>query len=84
MATYKKVHFYETLAGIKARQLLVEMNADASFKTEAYFSANVDLHPDHRISFVDKHMEYLRAHPSTDPEQYISNLRLMTRIKRKY
>jgi hypothetical protein len=81
MATYKKINFFETLAGIRARQLLAEMVADTSFKTETYYSANVVLHPGNQMSFVDKHMEYLRAHPSTDPEQYISNLRLMTRIK---
>lgn len=82
MARYdKKPHFYDTPAGIEARQVLTAMLADEAFKTEAGYAANIILHPDNQISFVDKHMDYLRLHPATDPKHYLSNLRLMTRIK---
>ena len=82
MPTYKKkAKFDDTPAGIKARQALLDMVSDSEFRTDDYFSANAVLHPGNLMSFVDKHMEYLGAHPSTDPDYYIANLRLMTRIK---
>jgi hypothetical protein len=81
MPTYKKTtNFAESPEGIKAKQILTEMVADKNFITESYYSANASLYPDNLMTFVEKHMEYLRAHPSTDPDYYIANLRLMTRI----
>jgi hypothetical protein len=83
MPTYKKKsNFFETPAGLKARQELSAMVADTGFHTVSYYSANTDRHPDNRMTFVEKHMEYLRAHPSTDPDHYLANLRLMTRTNR--
>jgi hypothetical protein len=30
---------------------------------------------------VDKHLTYLSAHPKVKPQQYMSNLRLQTKIR---
>lgn len=82
MSTYsKKADFFETPEGVRARQILIAMAADAGYTTVSSYSANSELYPDHKIPFVEKHMEYLRAHPATDPEHYLSNLRLMTRLR---
>lgn len=82
MPTYKKKpDFFETDEGIEAKQVLKAMALDATYNTQSSYNSNDTLYPGHQMSFVDKHMSYLRAHPATDPTQYLSNLRLMTRIK---
>lgn len=58
--------------------LMVENNA---YNTQPSFSANTERYPDNRIPFIDKHMNYLMSHKGIDSHQYISNLRLMTRIR---
>ncbi|QQS18155.1 hypothetical protein IPL68_05985 [Candidatus Saccharibacteria bacterium] len=55
------------------------MASDTTYITEAGYSPNSELYPNHVIPFVEKHLEYLRTHPTTDPQHYLSNLRLMTR-----
>ncbi len=83
MATYKKkLDFFATQEGDEFKQTLREMERDNSFITESGYSANAELYPDHSISFVDRHVAYIKAHPSTDPSQYLSNLKLMTRVRR--
>lgn len=61
-------------------KLLVMVN-DMAYNTTSTFSADSDQYPDNLIPFVDKHINYLSAHPSADPYMYIANLRLMTRIR---
>ena len=34
-------------------------------------------YPTNRISFIEQHVRYLRAHKNVNPEQYLSNLKLM-------
>jgi hypothetical protein len=77
----KRVHFKESELGVEIKQALIAMASDTRFNTVSSYSSNTTTYPDHLISFVDKHMEYLENHPTTDPGQYVSNLRLMTRIK---
>jgi hypothetical protein len=82
MPTYKKkVDFFETTEGQEAKKVLRAMVTDAAYNTESSYSANDTLYPDNVIPFVNKHMEYLRNHPATNPRHYIANLRLMTRKK---
>lgn len=82
MATYKrKEDFFTTEVGIEIRNMLQAMNRDESYNTESGYSSNSELYPDHLIPFVEKHMDYIRNHPSTDPHHYLSNLRLMTKIR---
>ncbi len=82
MAIYKrKSDFFETNEGLGILESLRIMARDTTYNTDSSYSANSNLYPDHLIPFVAKHMEYLKNHPSTDPEHYLANLRLMTRIR---
>lgn len=82
MPTYKKKpDFFSSEEGLLAFRVLEAMVGDDKYHTEAGYSANSVLYPNNLIPFVDKHMLYLRNHPSIDPQQYIANLRLMTKIK---
>ena len=64
----------EDLAEIRA--ILLKMQSDSSYITKSAYRANADIWPDHRISFIDTHLAYLKAHPQVNPDHYISNLRL--------
>jgi hypothetical protein len=77
----RKSDFFESAIGVATRQTLIEMVADSSYKTDSSYSANATLYPSKSMTFVEKHMDYLKAHPATDPDHYLSNLRLMTRIR---
>jgi len=77
----KKVKFIESEEGIEIARILEQMASDDTYNTESSYSANSELYPDNLIPFVDKHMNYLSSHPTTDPRHYMSNLRLMTRVK---
>ena len=79
--TKKKVNFFESVEGEEIKQTLQRMAKDGTYNTKSSYSANVVQHPDNLISFVDKHMNYINTHPSIDPYPYVSNLRLMTRIR---
>lgn len=77
----KKVKFLESEEGLEVERILILMASDDTYNTESSYSANSEMYPDNLIPFVDKHMNYLSSHPTTDPRHYISNLRLMTRVK---
>lgn len=77
----RRVDFLNSEEGIESRRILRQMVADEAFNTQPTYSSNTKLYPDNLIPFVDKHMDYLCSHPSTDPQHYISNLRLISRLK---
>lgn len=82
MANYKKrADFFTSEEGVTALKVLNDMVASADFKTDASYSANAILHPDNSVAFVDKHMRYLHDNPKVNARHYISNLRLMMRIR---
>ncbi len=82
MATIKKrANFFTSEEGVVALQELEALADNKAYFTEASYSANTSLYPDNAISFVDKHMLYLQSHPGINTQQYISNLRLMTRLR---
>ncbi|QQS19455.1 hypothetical protein IPL85_04195 [Candidatus Saccharibacteria bacterium] len=60
---------------------LQAMLEDEAFTTTSSYNPNAEIYPDHSMSFVDKHVAYLCAHPGITAEQYLSNLRLKTRIR---
>lgn len=62
---------------LEIRQALRVMELDKSFNTKSSYAANTVLWPDHRISFTEKHMAYLKAHPALNPQHYLANLKLM-------
>lgn len=56
---------------------LESMLTDPNMITRDAYSPDSESYPDGRISFVDQHLRYLKAHKNVDPTQYISNLELM-------
>lgn len=82
MATTKKrINFADSIEGLEVMYILSVMQKDNSYNTPDSYSANTTLYPNNVMSFVEKHMQYLSVHPTTNPGQYVSNLRLMTQIK---
>jgi len=82
MATIKKkINFFESEEGAAIEQALQHMTLDATYNTAASYSTNATVYPDNLIPFVDKHKNYLAAHPAVNPKLYVSNLRLMTRVR---
>lgn len=57
------------------------MVLDPNMITRPSFRANSALWPDHKIPFIDAHLQYLKNHPNLNPEHYLANLRLMIRKK---
>lgn len=81
MALHKrKVDLYETEAGQEIVQSLKSMMTDERYNTASSYSTDAS-YPDHLIPFVAKHMRYLNTHPNVNPDHYLSNLRLMTRLR---
>ena len=58
---------------------LQAMETNPDLITNTAYRANAELWPTNRISFVDSHLAYLKAHPTVNPQHYLSNLRLMLR-----
>lgn len=82
MALYKRQRdFLDSEQGKGIRHILQQMEADSGYNTVSSYSANSTDYPDNLMPFVDKHLNYLLAHPKLDTTQYIANLRLKTRIR---
>ena len=77
----QKIDFLESEDGTWAKRVLISMVTDDAYNTKPIYSSNSELYPDNLMPFVDRHMEYLGSHLDISPQQYLSNLRLMTRIK---
>jgi len=69
--------FLDSKEALLIRDTLMNMMTDPEFNTRSMYSpaAGGD------VLFVDKHMEYLSQHTTLNVEHYLSNLRLMTRIR---
>jgi hypothetical protein len=82
MATFKrKIDFFTTEKGIEVEEKLRLMTLDNAFNTESGYTADTNRYPDNHLSFVDRHKDYLVAHPAVDPTLYLANLRLKTRLR---
>ena len=77
----RALDFIDSPEGIAIRRQLEKMETDALYNTSSSYSAKTEIYADNLIPFVDKHMNYLTSHPSLNPDIYLSNLRLMTRLK---
>jgi len=58
---------------------LHSLEANPLYLTEPTYRGNVEKWPDHQISFVDFHLDYIRSQPALDPRHYLANLRLKLR-----
>jgi hypothetical protein len=77
----KRVNFFASDEGATIRKDLHSMVESTLFNTRSSYIASDMVYSDHQIPFVDKHMDYLNTHPKVNPDHYISNLRLITRIR---
>ncbi|MES2876154.1 MAG: hypothetical protein V4678_01660 [Patescibacteria group bacterium] len=73
--TIKTQQFLDSELAIQIRAELTQMVEDPNFNTRSSYSAasNGD------VLFVDKHINYLSSHLAVNPDQYLSNLKLITR-----
>lgn len=71
--------FFESDEAKAIRVTLEEMATDPSFNTKSMYAA----YSSTDVTFVERHMKYLGDHQKVNPKQYVSNLRLMTRITKK-
>jgi hypothetical protein len=67
--------FYASEQCLTARMALQHMVDSQQYNTgSSYFNGN-------ELGFVDRHLYYLSTHPTTPLDGYLSNLKLMTRIR---
>lgn len=81
MSQSKRLNFLVSDEGKFIRKQLEAMEIDDKYNTQSSYSANVALYPDHQMSFSQKHIHYLLTHPKVDCIYYISNLRLMSKVR---
>jgi hypothetical protein len=77
----RQADFVHTEEGLQVKQELKAMLENSKYNTESSYSTNGELYHDNLRPFIDKHMDYLASHPSVDLNHYLSNLRLITRVR---
>lgn len=76
--TLSQQKFLDSEAAILIHEQLIQMMSDKTFNTSSTYAASRE----DSLPFDEKHMNYLSDHPKLNPQHYVANLRLMTRIKR--
>lgn len=74
-----KIDYFETPDGIEIKELLLAMNSSDEYVTVDSYNPNSQMYALNAISFVEKHMEYIRKHPNLSATQYVSNLKIISR-----
>jgi len=77
--TIRAQEFLGSPEGVSAHEALIAMVNDTTYNTASSYSPRSD---DGNLSFIDKHMSYMCAHQGLNAAQYVSNLRLLTKINR--
>ena len=75
--TLQQQDFLKSPAGLAAQIELKQMASSPDYNTRSIFSSRII----DGMPFAERHMQYLCEHPKLNPRHYISNLRLMTKIK---
>ncbi len=70
--------FFDSEVATMAKSELKMMDKDPQYNTQGTFSAR---YTSNLMPFVERHMKYLSEHPKLDAQHYLSNLKLMTRVK---
>ncbi|HZL08224.1 MAG TPA: hypothetical protein VFC50_03460 [Candidatus Dormibacteraeota bacterium] len=84
MSSFKKrINFFDSEEGSEVKRELRLMADDSGYTTESSYNANDVLYPGNHMTFVEKHMHYLNTHQNVNPQQYLSNLRLMTKVRQR-
>lgn len=69
--------FFASEEGKQLRDQLTKMTEDDAYNTRTMYSTSEK----DGMTFVDKHMKYMGLYPNLNRQQYVSNLRLMTKLK---
>lgn len=77
----RRQDFATSEEGIWVAEILNAMVLDSAYMTKSSFSADSEHYPDNLMPFTDKHMQYLLKHPDTDAKHYISNLKMISKIR---
>jgi hypothetical protein len=59
---------------------LSEMEQNTGLNTPEYSSRSITEFPE-VLSFQEWHLEYLTGHPKIDPQKYLTNLRVMIKVR---
>ena len=70
----RKTKYLETEEGISAKVQLEQMARSPLYNTRSSYSPSSD-----GLTFVDKHLAYLCQHNYLHADEYIGNLKLMTK-----
>lgn len=76
-----RTNFLTSDKGRQVRDELLLMTEDPTYNTASTYSANSLLYADNLMPFVDKHMNYLVSNPALDPDTYLANVKLVTRVR---
>ena len=77
--TQRAQEFLKSEDGQTTYDELLKMVNDMAYNTKSTFSPSAE---DGNLLFIDKHMSYLCSHLTTDTAQYLSNLRLITKVRK--
>ena len=69
--------FFESEQGKTLRDELTKMAKSKNYNTNTMYST----YDPNGMSFIDKHMKYMSQYPTLNYNQYVSNLKVMTKIK---
>lgn len=72
-----KVDYFETVDGLEILKQLEAMCRSEEYITNDSYAPNSE----NLISFLDKHQEFIRKHPNTNAQHYVSNLKIMCRLR---
>lgn len=76
--TLSQQKFLDSEDAVLIHEQLLAMMQDTAFNTTATYAATRE----DELPFDEKHMTYLSDHPKLNPQHYMQNLRLKTRIRR--
>ena len=77
--TQRAQEFLRSEAGRVVYDELVKMVEDENYNTASTFSPSAE---NGNLLFIDKHLSYLCAHLDVNCAQYLSNLRLITKVRK--
>ena len=77
--TQRAQAFLSSEAGQAIYDELLSMVDDENYNTTSTFSPSAE---NGSLLFIDKHMNYLCGHLDVNANQYISNLRLITKVRK--
>jgi hypothetical protein len=80
MAKSSKTKAFSLASETEVFSLLTDMEKDSRYNTQTRYIADTAKYPTNIITFAEQHLEHLRKFPDVNPYQYISNLKLMTKL----